>query len=168
MRRVLMSAVAFLVSTSALAITPFEMPWVNHPVRDTKYVSADHPDGVFVLEFAANFCSYCNDNAPNVDRMATDYAAEPRVQVLDVLIDQSDSEIARWIGRHRPNHPVLKDVGRTTWTQVGERYIPTMVVTDCNGEIKFKYTGVWSPSVQRQIKDVVDGLLAGTCEPAAL
>ena len=164
MLRIIASAAAFLVSTSAWAITTFDLPWVNHPVRDTRYVSADHTDGVFILEFSANFCGACNENAPNVDSMADAYADEARVQVLDMMIDQDDREIARWIANHRPNHPVLKDVARRVWAQLGERYIPTMVVTDCHGEIKFKYTGVWTASVQRQIKSAVDGLLAETCE----
>lgn len=165
MKRLLVAASLFIASSSAFAVTisPFSLPWKNHAVRDTVYKTADHADGVFVLEFGANFCSYCNENAPNVDQLATDYAAEPRVQVLDVLTDQSDAEITRWITRHRPNHPVLKDVGRAVWLQVGERYIPTVVVTDCLGEVQYKHTGVWSATEKRAIRDTIDSLLAAGC-----
>lgn len=164
MKRLLIAASLFAVSSSAFAIAPFSLPWKNHAVRDTQYKTADHVDGVFVLEFGANFCSYCNENAPNVAQLTTDYIAEPRVQVLDVLTDQSDTEITRWITRHRPNHPVLKDVGRAVWNQVGEQYIPTVVITDCHGEVQYKHTGVWGTAEKREMKSVIDGLLAETCE----
>jgi hypothetical protein len=164
MKRVLLSAAALLVSSSAFAITPFSMPWVNNPVRDTVYATADHPNAVYVLEFAANFCGACNANAANVDEMSTHYAAEDRVQVLDVMIDSSDSEISRWISRHHPNHPVLKDVSRTVWNQLGVGYIPTMIVTDCHGDIKFQNTGGWDAGVKADIQATVDQLLSETCE----
>lgn len=163
MKRLLLSVVALCASSSALAITSFDMPWVNHPVRDTRYVSTDHADGIFVMEFAANFCGACNENAPNVDQLATDYSGEPRVQVLDTLIDSDDREIARWIARHRPNHPVLKDVGRRVWAQLNESYIPTMIITNCRGEVQYRHTGGWDAATKRAIRAKIDQMLGETC-----
>lgn len=164
MNRLLLASAALMISSSAFAIAPFSKPWTNHPDRNVNYVSADHPNGIFVMEFAANFCGACNENASNVDAMATAYASEDRVQVLDVLIDSSDSEVARWNARHHPNHPVLKDVSRTIWAELQEQYIPTMIVTDCHGDIKYRHTGGWDASTKAAIKATINGLLAETCE----
>jgi thiol-disulfide isomerase/thioredoxin len=164
MKRLAFVFACAMASNSAFALSAFEMPWKNADTTGAVYKSADHADGVFVLEFFANFCGPCNQNAANVDEMAEFYAEQERVQVLDIGIDTSDTEISRWIAAHHPNHPVLKDVGRTLWKELGGQYIPTMVVTDCHGEIVFQHTGVWDSSVKRQIKAKVDGLLAETCE----
>jgi cytochrome c biogenesis protein CcmG/thiol:disulfide interchange protein DsbE len=164
MKKLFLAAVLALSSTSAFAISPFELPWVNNPARDTIYKTSDHANGVFVLEFFANFCGACNENAPNVDALAEHYADEPRVLVLDMAIDTNDREIAAWIARHQPNHPVLKDVGRAVWREVATQYIPTVVITDCNGVEKYRYTGAWTSSVKATIKSKIDALLAETCE----
>jgi len=161
--RYLLALLAFVVSSNAFAIDPFNMPWKNHPTRDTIYKSSDHPNGIFVLEFHANFCGACNENAANVDELAEHYKDEARVQVLDVSLDRDDREIAAWIRRHQPNHPVVKDEGRRVWNQVGEQYIPTVVIIDCNGQEAFRYTDVWSAAVKSQIRAAIDGLLAVDC-----
>jgi peroxiredoxin len=165
MNRVVLAAVLGLGSSSAFALSPFEMPWKNADAPNAVYKSSDHPNGIFVLEFLANFCSDCNRNAPNVDEMATYYADEKRVQVLDVSIDTKDTEIARWIAAHHPNHPVLKDVGKKLWKELGGEYIPTVAVTDCNGRIRYQYVDFWTAAVKAEIKATVDQLLAETCVP---
>lgn len=159
-------AIAALSSKAAFGATikPFSIPWMNHATAGTKYATADHPGGVFVLEFYANFCGACNENADNVDALAEAYKDEPRVQVLDVSLDTSNREIKAWIFNHQPNHPVVKDEGHTLWNQVNEEYIPTAVVTDCHGDIKWRNTGVWDRATVADLKRVVDGLLAQTCE----
>ncbi len=163
MKKLLLSVVMGLMSSAAFAVTPFNLPWVNNPARDTVYKTTDHADGVFVMEFFANFCGACNDNAVNVDALSTAYAHDARVQVLDMSLDSSDREIATWIANHAPNHPVLKDVGRTVWNQIHAQYIPTVVITDCHGTEKYRSTGGWDESITAQIHSTVDALLAAGC-----
>ncbi len=165
MKKFVLAAIIAVSSSQALAatISPFNLPWVNNPTRDTIYKTADHADGVFVLEFFANFCGACNENAGNVDELTEQYADQARVQVLDVGLDSSDREIGAWIARHQPNHPVLKDVGRTVWGQVASQYIPTVIVTDCKGVEKFRYVGVWDAATKATIHATIDGLLATPC-----
>lgn len=163
MYRVLITTLFLSLSSTALGLTPFNLPWMNHPSRDIDYVSTDHPRGIFVLEFLANYCKTCNDNAVNVAALATAYGDEARVQVLDVAIDRNDREIASWIRKHQPNHPVLKDVERKIWTQVGERYIPTVVVLDCLGRELLRHTGAWDTETQTKIRTVIDEQLQHDC-----
>ncbi len=164
MKKFILAAIIAASSTSAFAISPFNLPWVNNPARDTIYKTSDHADGVYILEFMANFCGACNENAGNVDELATMYAGNARVQVLDMSLDSNDREIASWIARHQPNHPVLKDVSRTVWREVGSQYIPTVVITDCRGVEKFRFTGVWDAGTKATMKSTIDGLLAETCQ----
>ena len=150
------------LATSAMAFEPFEMPWVNGE-QDSVYRMDDHPNAVYVIEFFANYCGPCNQNAANVEAMATFYKNEPRVQVLDVGIDSRDSEIATWIRNHRPNHPVLKDVGQTVYRSERFQYIPAAVVADCNGVVKYRVESTWTSSVKTKIKNAVNTLLKQSC-----
>lgn len=165
MKKLLLAAIIAVSSSSALAastISPFNLNWFNNPVPNTTYQTTDHADGIFVLEFFANFCGACNENAPNVDEMSANYANEPRVQVLDMNLDASDTEISRWVARHHPNHPVLKGA-RSVWPQVGSQYIPTMLITDCHGVEQFRYVGAWDSATKAAIKAKIDAMLAVPC-----
>lgn len=163
MRYLVLNLILFIFSSNALALNPFKLPWMNHPSRDMIYSSIDHPRGIFVLEFLANYCKTCNDNAANVAALAAQYSQESRVQVLDIAIDRNDREIANWIRKHQPNHPVLKDAERQIWSQVGERYIPTVLVLDCLGNELMRHTGIWSEETQSQIRSVIDEQLKHDC-----
>lgn len=165
MKRILLALAIGLSSSASFAasLQPFNLPWKNTNPRDAVYKSSDHPNAVFVLEFFANFCGACNENAENVDALKTAYQNNDRVQVLDVSLDSQEREIQAWIQHHSPNHPVVQDTGRGLWRQLNEQYIPTAVVLDCKGEIKWRHTGTWERSDIEEIKNVVDGLLAQTC-----
>jgi len=164
MKAALLAVALGLASSQAFAITPFSLPWKNAPTSGAQYNTADHPNGVFVLEFYANFCGACNDNATNVNALATAYQSNDRVQVLDMSLDTSEREISIWINKHAPNHPVLKDGNSVVWDQIHENYIPTTVVMDCHGDVQLKHTGVWDDATVQEIHAAVDGLLAQDCK----
>ena len=150
-------ALAFAASSSAAfgaPISGFALPWYNS-TAGAVYKDADHPKTVYVMEAFENFCPTCNENAVNVDEMATFYAGNAHVQVLDLTLDTSDREIRTWIANHHPNHPVVKDAGGKIWSEINEQYIPTAVVVDCSGEIVWKYTGAWEEQQKAEIKDAV-------------
>lgn len=141
-----------------------EFPWKNNPASDAVYKMSDHPNGVFVFEALALFCSYCNENARNVDALATKYAAEPRVQVLDLSLDSSDSSIQQWIARHRPNHPVIKDVNRRAWNILKrDNGIPQAFVVDCAGELVDYVLGTWDEEAKTKIDTAIATALQRTC-----
>jgi peroxiredoxin len=165
MKRFVLAAIACAaLSTSALADTlqPFEEAWLNG-AQDATYKTSDHPDGVFVLEFYANFCGACNENADNVNALSAQYKTQSRVQVLDMSLDTDPGEQQAWINNHNPNHPVLNDGQRTVWSQLNESYIPTTVIMDCKGNVVWKNTGVWGDDEKATIKQNLDALLGQSC-----
>lgn len=148
-----------------VSVLPFELVQMNHETTGTTYKTTDHPNGVFVLEFFANFCGPCNSNAAAVDTLAEEYIDEPRVQVLDVGLDTRVTEYTRWIERHEPNHPVLNAGDKVLWRKLGYRYIPQAVVVDCKGEVRYAPpAGTWSATVKQKIRETVDTLLTESCE----
>jgi hypothetical protein len=158
MRKLLIAA-AFAVSSPAAfgAITNFELPIFNG-AAGAVYKSADHPGTVYVMEAFQNFCPSCNENAENVDALATDYASNGKVQVLDLSLDTNTREIRNWIANHHPNHPVVQDLGKKIWAEINEQYIPTTVVVDCSGAIVYKSVGTWEGT--SELKAAVDDAVA--------
>lgn len=157
MRRLIMCAVVLGISAFGFAgIQPFELRIMNPTSSEAGavYKSIDHPNAIYVFENYFLNCPYCNDNAPNVDRLAEEFKDEPRVQVLDLGIDRTDAEYEEWIRRHRPNHPVLNDGARVLTRQLGTSRYPTAYVVK-SGEVIFKTTGVWSPQTFERIRSLL-------------
>ncbi len=163
MKRAILGLLAFAASTASFGITSFSLQQMNHLVPGTMYNSADHKDAVFLVEAYFLNCPYCNDNAPNVDDMAQSFANEPRVQVLDVGIDRSDSQYAAWIKKHAPNHPVLKDDKRLLIKQLGTSGYPSSYIVDCNGKVRYQTSGVWNMSKETSMKDKISEILKESC-----
>ena len=148
---------AFLFSVS---VSPWELPWMNAG-SGAIYKSIEHP-GVTVVENYFRTCSYCNENAPNVDELATKYADNQMVHVLDVGIDRYDRDYQAWVSAHNPNHPVIKDAQRTLTGQLGTTGYPSTYVLDCNNNVVYKSTGVWSENTKAELKNAIDQSL-GIC-----
>ncbi len=145
------------------AVKPFSLPWMNSQLSGSLYYSADHPKAVFVIEAYYLNCPYCNENAPNVNKLAENYKDEPLVQVLDIGIDRNDSYYNEWIRRHNPNHTVLKDDKMQVISQLGTTHYPSTYVLDCKGNILFSTSGVWSNSIKAKLINTIDTQLLEDC-----
>ncbi len=165
-RLIVIATLAGISATGYAGTLPkMDFPWKNNPATDAVYKMSDHPNGVFVFEALALFCSYCNENAVNVDALATKYKSQPRVQVLDLSLDSSDSSIQQWIARHRPNHPVIKDTNRTAWNILKQDSgIPQAFIVDCAGELVDFVIGSWDDAAKAKIDAAIATALEKTCE----
>jgi peroxiredoxin len=153
-----------IASSMALGVTPFELPWMNNGgAAAGTYRMSDHPHGIFVVETYFLGCPYCNDNAQNVDDLATKFSNDTRVQVLDVGIDRSDSQYQTWINRHHPNHPVLKDARRQLVEQLGTSGYPSTYVIDCKGNVVAQTSGEWGEDEKQTIENGVNQLVGQQC-----
>lgn len=147
--RNLMASVLFLASTvvSAASIPNYEFPLKNGANRDDIYKMSAHPNTVFVFEAWGINCGYCHENASAVDAMAAEFAANPRVQVLDLGLDVDDFAFQEWIARHHPNHPVIQDTGRRVFNALKTSSgIPQVFIVNCKGEMVGNYVGTWGSS----------------------
>ena len=166
MKNLILGLLLTLTSSMAFANAiqmPFELKWMNSTTHASSFKSTDHPNGVFVLEAYFLGCPYCNDNAPNVDALASKFASEPRVTVLDVGVDRSESQYQEWIDRHNPNHPVLNDGSQKVIGQLGTSGFPSTYVVDCNGNVVTETSGQWGQSERQQIEDGVRQALQVNC-----
>jgi hypothetical protein len=146
------------------SIPMLEFPLKNGASRDDVYKMSEHKNGVFVFEAYRLSCGYCNENAPAVDRLATDYASNPRVQVLDLSLDVADADFAEWINLHKPNHPVIQDTGRRVYNALKQSNgVPQVFVVNCKGLLVGGHVGTWG-GAESAIRGLIDRALQTTCE----
>jgi hypothetical protein len=152
------------VNPARSSIPMYDFPLKNGQARDEIYKMSEHKNGVFVFEALRLSCGYCNENAPAVDRLATEYASNPRVQVLDLSLDTLDYDISEWINRHHPNHPVIQDTGRRVYNALKvTNGVPQVFVVDCKGMMVGGHVGTWG-GAERHIRSLVELALKTTCE----
>lgn len=163
-----LAVVWLLCMQYSFGVSPFELPWMNHQEVGALYRSNDYPTGIFVVEAYFLGCTYCNQNAPNVNALAAEFASQTRVQVLDVGIDRNDSDYDTWIFRHQPNHPVLKDEDRVLISQLGTTGYPSTYVMDCKGRVVAKTVGVWNADMKHRIRTAVNQLQGEPCHTESL
>jgi len=141
-----------------------EFPWKNGDSAGAVYKMSDHPNGVFVFEVFSLSCSWCNANAEQVDLFAEEYRENARVQVLDLGLDADNNSYQRWIGSHRPNHPVVQDVNRAVWNKLKRQDgIPQTFVVDCRGELVGSTIGYWGDAEKQSLRRMVTTALATSC-----
>lgn len=166
MRNLALSLVVALTSSLAFAtsVSSFSLPWMNNHGGASTFSSTDYPDGIFVVEAYFLGCPYCNDNAANVDALATEFASDPRVHVLDVGVDRSQSDYDEWISRHNPNHPVLNDGNEQLIGQLGTTGFPSTYVLDCKGNVVAQTEGEWGDQEKTTIENGVKQLQSQQCQ----
>ena len=149
-----------LMDSGDSGVSPWSLKWFNATQPNTMYSSDDHMGAVYVLENYFQTCSYCNENAPNVDELATSYKDDARVQVLDIGVDKTARSYQLWVDQHNPNHPVLMDTSHTLSGELGTSGYPSTYVLDCDLKIQYSTTGVWESQTKKELKQAIDKLLA--------
>lgn len=167
--KILLSTALLLISGSTVAATiptNLSFPLKNGGTVKT-YNMADHPNSVFVFEAYQNFCGECNNNAANVEKLATDYKNNPRVQVLDSSLDTQEIYFKQWIQKHQPNHPVIADTGRRVFDAFKvDSVIPQVFIVNCKGELAGTHIGAWDAALAAQIRGEINEALKTNCATA--
>ncbi len=148
--------------TKAATIDPFELVDMNQ--ARTLYKSADHKNSVFVLEFYQYNCGPCQSNAINIHKLHDEYKDYPRVQILDVGIDPSDSLYQRWIAMQGPKYPVLNDGRRSLSRKISLEATPTTLVVDCNMNEIHRIVGTWEAADAAKVRELIEQQLQVVCQ----
>jgi thiol-disulfide isomerase/thioredoxin len=152
-----------LASTDAFGVSEFSLKLANPSEGVTEFNTADHPSGIYVLEFFQGHCGPCKQNVPNVKALHSDYKDEERVHILDVGIDQSPGKYKQWVAQYKPDYPVLMDLQRSVWAQTGASTTPTTIILDCHLTELYRSNSVWSSSTAGKIRQVIDEQLDTEC-----
>ncbi|MDT8902023.1 TlpA family protein disulfide reductase [Anaeroselena agilis] len=119
---------------------------------DGAQVAAPVPGKVTVLNFWATWCPPCRAEMPELDKFA---AANPAVAFYAVNLEEPASKVAAFLGERGLSLPGLLDAGGDAARAYRIRSIPTTVVVDRDGIIRYRKSG---PVTAAELAGVVQGL----------
>ena len=166
MRTAALAIIGFglLCSILASAVEPFELPWVNAPLGKTHFKSNETKNATLIVVPFYDRCASCNANAREINELANRYANEPKIQFIEVGLDQEPDSDRGWVTRHNPNHPVLQDEKGILIGQLGASTLPEAFVLDCRGKIVFRVWGEWRSSEKLAIMNAIDAVSKVNCQ----
>lgn len=89
-----------------------------------------------LLQFWATWCPVCSIEQGSIDAIARDYA------VLSVALDEASAdEILEWMSEKGVSYAVIRDPAGRVSGQFGVQGVPTSIILDASGEIRFVEVG---------------------------
>jgi len=96
----------------------------------------DYRGQPLLLQFWATWCPVCNLEQGSIDAIARDYA------VLSVALDDASAdEIRKWMSEKGVSYAVIADPSAQLSSQFGVQGVPTSMIIDASGIIRFVEVG---------------------------
>lgn len=96
----------------------------------------DHlKDRVILLDFSATWCPPCAEAIPALKKIQKRSGEE--LQGLAIYVNEPLGTVKSYAGRHGLEHTVLLDVDGAVATRYGVKSIPTFVVIDLDGKMRY-------------------------------
>ena len=121
---------------SRQALADFSLPGMNGKPWDLK----DHQGRVVLVNFWATWCPPCNEETPDLVRLAGKYSSQG-LDIVGVNMDEgASSAVQRFIAEYQVPYPVLLATSKTALPLRVEA-LPTTVLLDRHGRIAKTYEG---------------------------
>jgi peroxiredoxin len=125
-------------------------------VDDVAHNLTDYRGRVLVVDFFTTWCGPCADQLSVMKDLRDDL---PEEDVAFLLIDQDDRESQEKVAKYRDDNAIGWPVaynGGDVGTDYGVDAIPTTVVIDGDGIVRYYHTGTTSKS---ELKEAIEDLL---------
>ena len=120
---------------------------------DGQNVQVGLPGKPYVLNFWATWCPPCRDEFPEINQFANQHAADVQFYAID--LQESSGQVSEFLNRNGYNLPVLLDLDGSVARELRINAIPTTIVVDGQGVIRYRKTGGVTMS---ELENVVNGL----------
>ena len=112
---------------------------------------------VVMIDFFSSWCVACRVEAADLAEVYRSYAGQP-VEFVGLAIWDEAGDVVRHIERYGATYPNIMDARGTTAVAYGVTGVPEKFFLDADGTVIRKING---PVSQEQLREVIDGLLAG-------
>jgi thiol-disulfide isomerase/thioredoxin len=103
-----------------------------------------------LLDFWATWCGPCRIEMPRLEDLQKEYAGRG-LEVVGINAGESPSRVRRFIDQHSHNYTILLDPGNVASRMYDAEYIPTLVVIDPSGDVRFYDSGDYSKKELRAV-----------------
>lgn len=108
---------------------------------------------VVIIDFWASWCEPCKVELPALMKLYGTYKKKG-LEVLGVNLDDSKDNAAAFLKEHKIVLPMAHDEGKKLATQVDVKAMPTSLILDRKGKIKFIHNGYNEGDIQKFEKEI--------------
>lgn len=130
-------------------------PCLADPSTPDAFNLADYKGKVVYLDFWASWCGPCKLSFPFMDRLARRFPAKDLVVITDNL-DQDKSKAVAFLNRMNAGLPVMFDARGVLATRFDVSSMPTSVVIDRNGKVRYVHKGFFSDKEDDYMEHVME------------
>jgi thiol-disulfide isomerase/thioredoxin len=115
---------------------------------------------VVLLDFWASWCGPCKKSFPELDKIQQAYKDKGLV-ILAVNVDEKADDMESFLKDHPVTFAVVRDAKQKLVAAAGVESMPTSLLVDAKGVIRFQHTGFHGEETVKQLKGEIEKLLAG-------
>ena len=161
LHRLLLGALASLISASALAIEAGQMaPDIELPGRGGVIKLSELKGKAVYLDFWASWCGPCKQSFPWMNEMQAKYGAKG-LQVLAVNLDQKPEDAAGFLQQNKADFLIAMDPAGQSAQKYNVKGMPSSLLIGRDGKVTLVHTGFNAASKVELERAIVAALEAG-------
>lgn len=114
---------------------------------------------IVLLDFCASWCGPCKKSFPELDKLQQKYRNKGLV-VLAVSVDENAADMKAFFAEHPVSFAVVRDARQKLVAAAGVESMPTSLLVDPRGVIRFQHSGFRGEETVRQLTEEIETLLA--------
>ncbi len=123
------------------AFTPTPQPeLILRDVNNDLHELKDYRGKVVLVNFWATWCTPCITELPELIRLQHDLRNRPLV-ILAINVGEREARVKQFIDSMKLTLPVLLDPDRTAFREWGGRVLPTNLLFDADGRVRYRAIG---------------------------
>lgn len=108
---------------------------------------------VVMLDFWASWCPYCVEGVPHAKQLYSAYQ-DKDFELIGINFRESERKVQSFIDARGVTYPILLDTDGKVAQMYGVRGLPTYLIIDANGIVKYK-----GHSIPSNVEDIIESLL---------
>lgn len=123
----------------------------------SNYRLAEQRGELVLINFWASWCGPCRQEMPQLDKLAAEFA-DLGVQVVGINVEQETADAEQFLKASPVSFPILWDGSNSTAKAYAVGGMPTTVIVDRNGDIRYRHAG-YQPGDEQEYREQLKKLV---------
>lgn len=118
----------------------FAKPWEAGLLNGETYSSVQTQNKVSVLVYWATWCAPCRKEFPVLIGLRNEFDNE-NLEIIGISVDDAGKDLDSFVNEHGLNYTIVRDSNSLKKAFGPIKYIPTIIIIDKAGKIRYRHTG---------------------------